>query len=497
MSNARCRRIRVGLGIRPWLCGIGVVLCGSVAIGAQSSAGYEASAHIARLSTMGMVDRVRTTTQIEQGAAIESILHAAGLARLLRDGMGPNGTIGLDDSDSVKSERQIKVFNGLLKARGIDARLERVVLDGTTTFHLIGGSGDAVITVDVGPDLREWADHPLHVSVLEQMGVTWLELNEDGRFAQAVQAATGDVGEAGDAGGAQPLPATISSQCTVGAEGCTSASTCTTSKCTSGSCTSSTGCTQDSCTAGSCTSGSECTVGDGCTRGGDCTAGKNCTGSDSCTKGDKCTRGGNCTGSNSCTSSSEACTSGSYCTSSGGGMCTRGPACTSGSECTGGDSCSHGTHCTQGPGGCTQGGQCTTGEFCSMGSNCTNGSSHGCTQSSCSSASRCTYGPCTNATKCTDGSACSSGVNPCAYTYQSGCTYGGGCPPPQSFLHRHGESGSLIQLADHSFARVTTFMTSPSQTASFAWAGLLLFGMVPWRQGRLSTIKTVQSDIHN
>lgn len=486
MTGTRCFGLLRRTMARPWLCCSLLALTGPAASAGQSAAGYEVFAHIARLSTAGMVERVRTTQQIEQGAAIESILYAAGLARMVREGMGPDGTLGLDNAESSKVDQQVRVFNELLLARGINARIERVELEGASTFRLTGGSGSGAITIDVGPDLREWADNPLHVSVLEQLGMDLHELTEDGRFGQALNAATGEAVE-------QDPPPTISSQCTVGSEGCTLAAGCTTSKCTSGSCTSSTGCTQDSCTAGSCTSGTECTVGDGCTKGGDCTAGKNCTGSDSCTKGEKCTRGGNCTGSNSCTSGSEACTFGSECTGSSGGMCTRGPACTAGSECTGGNNCSTGTHCTQGNGGCTLGGKCTTGEFCSMGNHCTSGGgTHACTEQSCSDAARCTYSPCTNATKCTDGSACSNAGSYCAPTYQqfctlaNGCTGGSGCPPQQQSISMQGgtEPGSALALAGHSFTRVKTFMTSDSQAASFAWMGLLLIGMSPFRRSK-------------
>lgn len=502
----RCRKKRpwsaIALSLAGPLVWLGVA---SPSLGDDGAAGYEMSAHVARLSTSGMIANARETTQVFGSSALEEYLQAASLIRLLREGMGEAG-LGLHDAKSDRASAELDIVNKLLHARGIQARIELSGEGDKRTFSIVSGEPSSEVRVDVGPDLRPWANNPLDDASLESFHTTRDGLLSDEEYQGltftlipegAQQAAPTDppptIGTT--------CPYTIDYQCTVGTQQCTAnGGTCTSGTCTSGSCTSATGCTQTQCTNGAaCTAGGECTNGSGCTNGGDCTAGTTCT-IDGCTGGRLCTDGGGCTQNNSCTTASSACTSGGSCTN--GGTCTNGGNCTSGTHCTGGLSCSSNNACTQGNGGCTQGSKCTGGDFCTRGAGCTtNTGLHACTQSACSNASHCTQGYCTTANKCTDGTACHN-------TAGDGCTVvASGCPPPATSGPSCSSGAAICQATSGGVGLAETIcvipideqptsipvdissavrwgfdvMSSDSSLAGSAWLAVFALGLLPAR----------------
>lgn len=426
----------------------------------ESAEGYEVFAHVARLSTEGMIGDVRTAQQILGSRALDDYLRAAAHSRTLRS-LLQSGELDLSDANSERAAEDVEVFNRLLEGVGVSGRVEIVRNEDGAEFRLVSGRDGESVVIDIGPDLRDWVESPLHDSLLEPFEVTLDDLRRDSQY-QGVIKEIQPIEE-------EPVfPATDTFLCTKGDENCSYGAHCTTVTCTSGSCTSSTGCTQFWCTNGSlsCTSGPQCTLGSGCTNGGDCTAGNTCTsGGGSCTHGEKCTKGEGCTRNGSCTSNPSACTSGANCTNSSGGTCTAGTNCTRGDQCTGGDKCSSGTSCTRGAGGCTLTPGCTTGPTCSSGSGCTH-TNRGCTSAS----------GCTNATAC---------------TRANGCTSAQGCweRPVVPSSSGGGGSASYVSAIRAGASGVASLMTSESSLAGCAWLAILGLGMAPariWR-GRQDT----------
>ncbi|MEM8835864.1 MAG: hypothetical protein AAGD00_08590 [Planctomycetota bacterium] len=463
---------------------------------ADVQANAEASMHIARLSTQGMIAKARTTDDIESLSALDSYLDAAAVLVSLRDRLLSDGSLLLDDASLDSASADAALLSGMLEGLGIETSIT-VYGDGDESgFRVTAGSGEGAVSIEIGPSLVDWLNNPLHHSILEQFGTTAADIEQEPQFQQAVEVIDDHV----DGGGIQPgdpnpINPTDNFQCTSGQDGC-SVGNCTSASCTSGSCTGSTGCTQINCTfANSCTQGGQCTLGGSCTAGSDCTAGDWCTGggfgSAGCTGGSKCTKGGGCTQDDSCTSNPFACTSGTVCT--GGPTCTSGVDCTSGSECTGGDVCTSDASCSMG--GCTQASACTGGPSCSSGAACTSGQGNrtctelgGCSDGACTSGGGCSSQSCTNASTCWTNARCPTSGDCTPATSGSIGLAVQPCVKPGGPI-----DGVILQPVDDSIASLLRTGThgawnclrSDSSLASCAWLVLLAPGLFGFRRKAL------------
>ncbi|MEM8835863.1 MAG: hypothetical protein AAGD00_08585 [Planctomycetota bacterium] len=447
------------------------MLCAAVigalsAVAAADSPASEASRHIARLSTEGMIAKARSTDRIASFSALDAYLEATAVTLRLRAQSPGLGDLGFEDAGAAHAATDARILTAALHGLGIDARLDvRPDGSGRPAYFLDAGEAPDAVSINFGSSLRGWLDAPLNSTTLRSFGVSWQEVMEEPQFAQIIESIDEDAPVE-----PEPEPDTRSSLCTVGDQGC-SDQQCTVAACTSGNCTNQEGCTLGNCTNNSpCTSGDQCTGGDGCTGGADCTNGGECTGGGfdlhpGCTSGSLCTGGTSCTASGSCTANARACTEHGACTESD--ACTQGGACTDGTQCTGGE-------------------VCTAGWGCSAGASCTFGSCTG-------------KNGCTDAFKCTDRGEC---------TEREGCHTSGNCQPTQTSggigiavtpcvqpvdpsvpVKQPGEllpGDSIASTIGHGTGYVWSELTSGSHTAGCVWFLILAPGMLGLRRKQLS-----------